>query len=449
MTRIETQGHEHQDDRLNNLPDDILLFMLDKLRQLHDAVRTTVLSKRWRHLLDFRLKIFLDVLDYINNTDDDSCEYTISETNASMVVGATRSVLERNRRRPAIDLLIIRFFLRDESIDIVRAVDEAMGMQRILTAEFVIIPEVPNIDCTDGDMIMLRKTLHCLRLGEADIHGVLSACSRLEYLRLERCDAGTDPSILQIEHSRLEELVVIFCGFESVELKRLPRLTHLTCKYWWPSSQDQYPLSMGYVPNLEVLQLTNTGTTMVGELDLNFLCERPVWIQPEGPKRLAPLLQNLRVVTLRFIDEEYDLMWTLFILEAASFLNELNMEISYHTCYPNDEEECNQNYIPREKMCQKEFDFLKWEAHNDFKHYNMTKLAIEGFQVEEKFTRFTRRVMEAAVNLECISLLESCPCLLCGFLPSTIYPRTQKERDLIKNQFLAWRSSPIQIDFDV
>lgn len=65
------------------------------------------------------------------------------------------------------------------------------------------------------------------------------------------------------------------------------------------------------------------------------------------------------------------------------------------------------------------------------------------FKVEVEFTRYIRRVMEAAMNLEVVSLRESRPCLRCEFLPSTVYPRTHKEIDLIKKQISTWGSSPI------
>lgn len=133
-------------------------------------------------------------------------------------------------------------------------------------------------------------SLHALRLGESDIANVLSTCEKLEYFSLVNCDAGIDDdqsSVLQIAHSRLVELVVVFCGFGTVELKWLPRLARLTCRNWMPS-QDQYPLSMGYAPQLRVLTLSNActaqhktiklseflGNTAVGELELNFLCEK-------------------------------------------------------------------------------------------------------------------------------------------------------------------------------
>ncbi|CAD6338418.1 unnamed protein product [Miscanthus lutarioriparius] len=404
MAETTTPEHEQEgdDDRLSTLPDDILLLILNKLDLIRDAARTTVLSKRWRHLLGLRSEIVLDVLNFdATHQDDDDLECTTDDllrTNAS-VVEATEILLRQHRRQhTTIQLLDITFYLRDESIGIVRAVDRAMADHRILAAKFTVIPDVPDVYCEDDDVLLAygRRfmtffdaypraftglkdlNLHALRLGESDIANVLSACEKLEYFSLVNCDAGIgddQSSVLQIEHSRLVELVI--------------------------------------------------------------------WIQPEGPKRLTPLLQNLRVVTVRFIHEGYDLMWTLFILEAAPLLHTLNIQISYHICYSDEENQTDEN--TRENF-DRAADLLKWETHHDFKHYNMKKLTIEGFQVEAKFTRYIRRVMEAAMNLEVVSLRESHPCLRCEFLPSTVYPRTHKEINLIKKQISAWRSSPIQIE---
>jgi hypothetical protein len=57
------------------------------------------------------------------------------------VVEATKSILEQNYLH-TIELMSITFYLRDESIAIVRSVDETMANWKILTAEFTIIPEV-------------------------------------------------------------------------------------------------------------------------------------------------------------------------------------------------------------------------------------------------------------------------------------------------------------------
>jgi len=45
--------------------------MLNKLQRVHDAARTTVLSKRWRHLLGLRPEIVLDVVHFKPRDDDD------------------------------------------------------------------------------------------------------------------------------------------------------------------------------------------------------------------------------------------------------------------------------------------------------------------------------------------------------------------------------------------
>lgn len=116
--------------------------------------------------------------------------------------------------------------------------------------------------------------------------------------------------------------------------------------------------------------------------------------------------------------------------------------MSYHICFSDEENQKDEN--TRENL-HTAADLLKWETHHDFKHYNMKKLTVNGFQVEVKFTSYIRRVMEATMNLEVVSLRESSPCLRCEFLPSTIYPRTHMEMDLIKKQISDWGSSPIQI----
>lgn len=294
-----------QDDRLSNLPDDILVLILSKLELMQDAVRTSILSRRWRHLLGFCSEIVLDVLDFINTKGGDApSDYTIDElvqTNVS-VVEATKSILQQNCLH-TIKLLSITFYLRDESIDIVRYVDKTMANKKVLEAEFTIIPE--ELDTDDNYMLAYGRrfmaffgayprafggltdlSLHSLRLGESDIPSVFSTCKKLEYLSLENCDAGIR-SILQVEHSQLVELSISSCNFERVELKWLPKLTYFSCQDWLPS-QDQYPMSFGHVPQLRTLTLINACSTLnksfklseflsnviIGELDLDFQCKR-------------------------------------------------------------------------------------------------------------------------------------------------------------------------------
>lgn len=113
--------------------------------------------------------------------------------------------------------------------------------------------------------------LYCLRLGEFDMPNVLSACKKLEHLTLNRCDAGIG-SVLQIEHPQLSQMSIIDCACDRIELNRLPRLTHLTCKSWRPS-HDTYPLTFGYVPKLLVLILNCMSSIYHRNIRLSeFLC---------------------------------------------------------------------------------------------------------------------------------------------------------------------------------
>jgi hypothetical protein len=57
---------------------------------------------------------------------------------------------------------------------------------------------------------------------------------------------------------------------------------------------------------------------------------------------------------------------------------------------------------------------LEWESPApNFKHHNLAELRIYGFQAEDKFVRYVRNVMEAAVNLEAVYLHEDPGCEKC------------------------------------
>ncbi|KAL6839801.1 hypothetical protein ACP4OV_030489 [Aristida adscensionis] len=460
-----------EEDRISKLPDDILVDILDRIPR-SEAVRTCVLSKRWRHLIDIHSVIILSVAQYLPADSSMICTLDDLERANASLVKATERILGK-KSQSTIRHLGITFYLTDESIDIVRAMDKAMAHREVADAKFNIMAEMVDKYCTDYDMLTYGRRfmtlfkafprafsgltdlrIHSLRLGEADIPNVLNACKKLKNLRLQNCDAGIR-SVLQIEHSQLDELSITACDFETIELNWLPKLTHLTCRSWLPS-QDNYPLTFGYVPQLRFLILSNIGSTIhkifklseflanvnnIKALELNFLCEK-IWIQPEAPRILAPMFQKLQVVSLRYIHEQFDLTWTMFFLEAAPHLRELYIQVWEHTCYSS-EEEPDERW---EQILQKTSDHLNWEAHDGSKHYNLRTLAIEGFEVQQKFTGYIKLVVEAAVNLKVLSLLESGPCPRCQFQPKTSYPRTNKERDLLVKQILGWRASPIKIE---
>lgn len=147
-----------------------------------------------------------------------------------------------------------------------------MATQEVEIADFTVLTDRDDISCNDDRLIgygrqfmlffdacpvafggLTHLRLENLRFGELGISNVLITCKRLQYLRLFNCDSGS-LKVLQLEHSQLSELSIVDCSFERVELNSLPRLIRMTFQ-GWITFQD--PLSLGYVPLLEALCLTN------------------------------------------------------------------------------------------------------------------------------------------------------------------------------------------------
>jgi hypothetical protein len=78
-----------------------------------------------------------------------------------------------------------------------------------------------------------------------------------------------------------------------------------------------------------------------------------------------------------------------FILEAAPSLEELSITVWDHWCvsYP---------YEPYSEITD-----VQWKTcDSDFKHDNLVKLTIFGFQPDNNFMGYTRRVIETAVRIK-------------------------------------------------
>uniref|UniRef100_A0A0D9VMX2 F-box domain-containing protein n=1 Tax=Leersia perrieri TaxID=77586 RepID=A0A0D9VMX2_9ORYZ len=451
----------HPNDRLSKLPDDLLLSILDRLN-VRDAARTSLLSRRWRHLPAMLSRLMIDFGDFLPNgrltilSEDD-----LVRINA-VVVQATKSILERrNPNECTIQQLCMVFFLTENDyISIGRAVEQAIATSKIDMAEFTILTEKFHTQCSDGDFVnygrqfafffdscpdafggLTRLNLGNMRFGDrtsptssrvVKSYGIYVCLTAIQELG-PSCKSNTHNSMCSVFPS------VVF------KLIWLPELTTLIFEDWI-SFED--PLTFGYVPLLEAVRLTNVGLswhkmvslskflgkTHVRDLTLDFKSEK-IWVQPEVPQRLASSFYKLRFVNLFRVPEGCDLTWTMFILEAAPHLKELYMTVWDHLC-DMETDEGNRRAL---SYCEEKT--IEWpvSAIDDFKHQNLAVLTIFGFQSEEYMVMYVKHVMEVAVNLEDVFLYNSnkLACVKCSSnnpVKQTKYPWTKRQRCSLKKR---------------
>jgi hypothetical protein len=139
---------------------------------------------------------------------------------------------------------------------------------------------------------------------------------------------------------------------------------------------------------------------------------------------LKHVLSKLQHVNLDNLPEGCDLAWTMFIIEAAPSLKELCITVWDHWCIMMTNKEFRKKY----GYCEKAD--VKWKPYApDFKHKNLAKLTIYGFQHNDNFMRYIRCVVEHAVNITEISLYDRKLCGRCGDkVYQSRYPRTAEER---------------------
>ncbi|KAM0862090.1 hypothetical protein ACQ4PT_045485 [Festuca glaucescens] len=373
------------------------------------------------------------------------------------VVSVTEKVLSaRNLEIPVRKLRVGLYFRREEYLSIGRVVASTMATQTVDDVEFGLLTEKSFPKCADNDLLwyakqfntwlgdcpavfagLTRLWLRNMRFGELDIPNILSTCNRLVYLRLSCCDAGVR-SVLQLEHVQLVELHIDHGQIEAVQLNCLPKLQRVNYVGW--SSQD--PLMFGSVPQFSKLRLENMGISSTQNLQLSqLLANAPsisdlhldfgsdkIWILAECRKLLAPVLGNLQIVNLVNLPEGCDIAWTMFIIEAAPALKELCLRLLDHWC----------KYYRRKSGVKAN---VEWQQSAvDFKHKNLVKLAIYGFQPDENFLRYVRRIMEVAVNVGEISLHDREVCEGCWNLDPEInvcpsrYPLTGEEKNMLREK---------------
>ncbi|XBH81625.1 hypothetical protein VPH35_107152 [Triticum aestivum] len=456
-------GKGKRADRLSALPDDILVNILDRLN-VREAARTSVLSRRWTQLCAKLSRLIISAQHFLpkgvlcTGISDDE----LVRINAAVVQAMESILTRRNPGEHTIRLLSTTFYLRDDvPISMGRAVGRAMAAHLVENAKFsVMTGKYDIIDLDEDDLVTAGRKfmlffdacpsafgglttldLENLRFGESDISNVLITCKRLKHLRLYHCDSG-DCSTLQLEHAHLSELSVVHCRLAQVQLNWLPQLTKMVFEGWL---QFQDPLFIGHVPLLEAVSLTNLALsysrmvelseflsgTSIRDLKLEFNSEK-IWVQPECPTQsLAFVFCQLRFVNLASLPEGYDLTWTMFILEAAPLLKELYMTVWDHACLTETDEE------KRKELSYSENKGVEWDSlAAGFQHHSLATLVIVGFESEDCFVSYVRRVMVAAVNLADVFLYSRSECGNCEEKPNR-YPWTKRQRVSLKRRLAA------------
>ncbi|KAM3295571.1 hypothetical protein ACQJBY_038069 [Aegilops geniculata] len=421
------------EDRLSELPTDVLLNILERVGTL-DAVRTCILSKQMQKLPAMLSQIIID----LSNRDLIQMD--------GVVADVTKKILSARPPQITVRKLKLKFFLvPSRCLAIGRSVGLAMATEKFDAAEFEIMTPRDTNHCTDAHRLLFAKQfndfardcpdafaaltrlhLRNMRFGESDIPSILRHCRRLESLSFRECDAGFR-SVLHVEHARLVEFAITYGEFKTVVLHRLPKLQRMSYRNW---PCDENPLVLGFVPQLSKLSLANaniSGKTL-NLSQLEFRSEK-IWLRPECTRVLAPVLAELRFVNLDHLPEECDISWTMFLLEAAPYLEELCITVWDHKCRSESQ-----------KSFSKKMD-VKWGPSDPhFRHKNLGRLIIHGFQSDGNFTGYVRRVIQAAASIREVFLHDRKVCQWCiekfphlGFRPSS-YPRTSEDVDLLRKK---------------
>uniref|UniRef100_A0A0E0CTC9 F-box domain-containing protein n=1 Tax=Oryza meridionalis TaxID=40149 RepID=A0A0E0CTC9_9ORYZ len=403
--------------------------------------------------------VLLNILDRLNTPDAAN----------SAVADATDNVLSFRSQDVPLHRLSICFYLKYyDCLTIGKAVSQAMATyNQIDSVEFIILtelqPECYTVDdfrrngkqfmtflgsYPDAFAGLTQLFIQNLKLAEADIPNILSTCKRLQYLCMSVCDSEDSVLQLQLEHPRLVELDIYDAGFHLVDLKSLPNLKRLVFGMWVSPGE---PLSFGNVPMLSSLSLNNVSAGYqevfrlshflanvpnISNLHLSFASEK-IWVKPECPKLLAPVLQKLRVLNLDRLPEGCDIAWTRFFLEAAPNLKKMSITVWDHWC------DMETDSVEREELGYRDKTNVEWQSSqpDGFKHHNLVKLIIYGFQPDDNFVGYIRCMMEAAVNLVRISLYDRRFSDCCSDLDPKIkikvapsrFPRTIKQQELKKS----------------
>uniref|UniRef100_A0A453DHA3 At1g61320/AtMIF1 LRR domain-containing protein n=1 Tax=Aegilops tauschii subsp. strangulata TaxID=200361 RepID=A0A453DHA3_AEGTS len=359
-----------EEDRLGALTDDILLSILGSV-DLATAARTSALSTRWRSLPWLLPELNLHVRDFLPVPCPDYplaaalriffySKIPAQHINQAMasLTRAARSFLRTKHSRTVTKMSLEIYLVGNYSHDIGPLVRDAIDNGTVRELDLTIADD-KDFRCKRADMLqkarvvdgffstypnvlpcLTRLHLYNLRFAKGDmLHRTLfDCCKQLQHLSLDHCDAG-DGSVWQIDapSSGLRVLELRYSYLKRLEVLCLPKLELLRWEVWL---HNETPLHFGSVPCLKELfllcgadidhpgfslsQLLD-GATDIHTLTLNFQGEK-LWIQPES-RQLRAAFSKLKKLSIQGIYVEFDLLWTINLLEAAPTVEIFGVEV--------------------------------------------------------------------------------------------------------------------------
>lgn len=463
-------GHveKEDEDRLSLLIDDILLSILGRVN-ITTAARTAVLSTRWKHLPWLLQELTIDANDFFPAQLQNPIEAEHISAAMASLTRAARSFLATDRHEATISSLQLKIYLVENYSDVIGPLlSEAIGVGTVKDLDLAILGEEEPQDCNDGFVLQQARSvdvffsaypgvLHCLTrlslfnvcFAERDMNHILfGCCKQLRYLYLCNCDTGELPAWkIHAPDSNVSVLELDMCILWKLEVLHLPKLERLRWDCWMC---PHAPLSLGFVPSLKELYLLGSakayfkgfklsevlGDSTVQNLTLNFQGEK-LWMQPEG-KHLCTAFSKLTKLYLHDIYVEFDLLWTIVLLEAAPTVEIFDVEIWEHPC-TDDPEVRGTTFGERPNPSWKVSEFTS------DKEWLLKEVQITGFSPMDRQMSFIRALMERASNLKSLVLKDYAPCQDCEqmALPRSerlpaerVFPKSKEDQAMVVNQLI-------------
>jgi hypothetical protein len=221
-------------------------------------------------------EISIDVKEFLTGPCRNPAEENDMDQAMTRLTKVTRSFLANPREGSSISRLRLQLYLINTFLcDIGPLVGDAINSSLLKDLDLAIHDEICPLDRTEEEMIQRAQemyvfftanpnVLHCLTrlclynvcFGKLDINHILSdCCKQLRHLSLFHSDTGDcTPCKIDAPNSKLSVLEIDTCRFERLELLCLPKLERLEWNTWL---SVYAPLSLGFVPSLGELNLSN------------------------------------------------------------------------------------------------------------------------------------------------------------------------------------------------